>query len=152
MVEIPLTQGKVAIVDDEMGWLKNRKWHEMKCGEHWYANSKIKLYDGTWRNMFLHHVVIGHPLMGFEVDHINGDGFLNTRDNLRHVTHRENMSNLKCHRDNNKTSGFIGVCWHKKEEKWRAQIHCHGKVKFLGRYADEEEASKAYKLALSKGN
>jgi len=38
---------------------------------------------------------------GLVVDHIDGDTFNNCISNLRVVSHRENMNNLKCHRRNN---------------------------------------------------
>lgn len=42
--------------------------------------------------------------------------------------------------DNN-TSGVKGVSFHKKSEKWRAQIKYAGKNYYLGLYADMKEAA-----------
>ncbi|AEI70945.1 endonuclease [EBPR podovirus 2] len=40
----------------------------------------------------LHRLVIGDPAEGMEIDHINGDGLDNRRENLRFVSHSENMT------------------------------------------------------------
>lgn len=45
------------------------------------------------------------------------------------------------HRDN--TSGFIGVVWHKRDERWQAQIRLAGKNIFLGYFSDPIAAARA---------
>lgn len=45
------------------------------------------------------------------------------------------------------TSGYKGVCWHKKAGKWRAQIKFKGKQYHLGLYEDIELAAEARKEA-----
>lgn len=57
------------------------------------------------------------------VDHIDRNKLNNSLVNLRWVTKAQNNFNIKIRSDN--TSGYIGVCWHKKDRKWIAQI---GKV------------------------
>jgi hypothetical protein len=42
------------------------------------------------------------------------------------------------------TSGFKGVCWHKKHNKYRAQIGFRGKVVELAFYNTAREAARAY--------
>ena len=43
-----------------------------------------------------------------------------------------------------KSSKYRGVTWHKKANKWRAQIKVGGKSEWLGDFDDEAEAAKAY--------
>ena len=42
------------------------------------------------------------------------------------------------------TSQFKGVSWHKRGGKWIAMIHGGGKARYLGLYAREEDAARAY--------
>jgi len=74
------------------------------------------------------------------LDHKKGRS--NRIDNLRIATQSQNLANMDKPRHN--TSGYKGVCWHKKAQKWMAYIQVNGKLKYLGLYTDIEEASKAY--------
>ena len=79
------------------------------------------------------------------VDHKdNTRRFDNTVSNLQIITQRINQSKDR----ENKTSKFIGVCWNKKADKWKAAIDINGNKKHLGYFTDEEEASKYYQDAL----
>ena len=78
-------------------------------------------------------------------DHINGIKLDNRWDNLRSVTHSENMRNAKCAKNN--TSGFTGVSWDKDKDKWAAHINVNGKKMNLGFFASIEDAAMARKLA-----
>jgi hypothetical protein len=42
------------------------------------------------------------------------------------------------------TSKFRGVCWHKASNRWRAQRVINGKNTYLGDYAKEEDAARAF--------
>jgi len=42
------------------------------------------------------------------------------------------------------SSMFRGVCWDKREHKWKAQINIDGKITHLGRFDDEETAARKY--------
>lgn len=46
------------------------------------------------------------------------------------------------------TSQFKGVCWYKRTKKWVVQVKIRGIRQHVGYFDDEEEAAKAYKLAL----
>lgn len=46
-------------------------------------------------------------------------------------------------------SPYKGVSWHKKNQKWTAQIAVNGKQKYLGSFLTEEEAHQAYLSARS---
>lgn len=76
------------------------------------------------------------------LDHINGDRLDNRICNLRLATWSENAMNAPKRRNN--TSGYKGVFWDAKREKWMALIGIDGRYRNLGRYDTKEEAFAAY--------
>jgi len=143
---IKLTQNRIAVVDDDIyEVIKNWKWHALSGGPGiWYANHSI--YRSGDRSLMckLHHIVAGHPIDGKVVDHINGDGLDNRRDNLRIVSISKNIANSSRARLGQKYSSYTGVTWYKKTKKWKAQKNVKGKTFHLGYFYTEEEASNAY--------
>jgi hypothetical protein len=79
------------------------------------------------------------------VDHINGDRLDNRRANLRIVTRRQNMENMKLSRAN--TSGYRGVSYDKEMGLWAAQIGLNGRRKHLGYYHSPETAAEVARAA-----
>jgi hypothetical protein len=136
MKEIPLTQGKIAIVDDEEYELFIKyKW----CVGGGYARRNDS-FKGKRITLQMHRVITNCP-MGFEVDHIDGDKLNNRKDNLRVVNHRGNMQNRHVVSD---TSSFPGVSYDVSRQKWRAVLHIGGVQKQCGRYDEERNAAQAY--------
>mgnify|MGYP001586784751 CR=1 FL=1 len=136
--KLNLTQGRVAIVDDDdFEWLSRSKWYYMSTG---YAAKKF-----SGRNFYMHWTVIGRPLKGMVTDHINGNGLDNRKSNLRTVSQSENLKNSKLRKDN--TSGFKGVSQMKKTGRWRARIQIEHKQTHLGSFKTAEEAHRAFRKA-----
>jgi hypothetical protein len=77
-----------------------------------------------------------------EIDHINGIPTDNRITNLRAATTKQNGENRGKQRNN--TSGYKGVTWSNKSQKWQAQICHHGKRKQLGVFVDPKKAHEAY--------
>lgn len=82
------------------------------------------------------------------IDHINGDKLDNRISNLRDVTQQENVFNSKLGKNN--SSRITGVVWHKKAEKWCAQIMVNRKQIYLGLFESKNKAIKARKNAEQK--
>ncbi|KRG54097.1 HNH endonuclease [Stenotrophomonas nitritireducens] len=82
-----------------------------------------------------------------QVDHRNGVRSDNRLSNLRQASPGENNQNLHGPLSSNRTSRFLGVCWKRREERWRAQIQVNGVRRDLGLFATEEEAHRAYSAA-----
>lgn len=74
-----------------------------------------------------------------EIDHENGDGSDNRFENLRSVSHRENLMNCKLKKSNK--SGFNGV--RKENKKWLATITINGHQKRIGLFEKIEDAVSA---------
>lgn len=77
-----------------------------------------------------------------EIDHINNIRNDNRIENLREVTHTQNQWNHALRKNN--TSGYKGVCFNKKNNKWRAQIRHDSKKIYLGMFETPQEAYEAY--------
>lgn len=150
MAQIKLSQGKIALVDDiDFERLNRWKWCARKCQFKnrtvWYAmrtdyiNGKLQQ-----RTVYLHKEVA--KTMGLkEVDHRDGDGLNNQRQNLRPVTRQQNMHNG--FKRSGCSSMFKGVSWDKESEKWRASIRVNKKLRHLGFFADERDAAGVYNKA-----
>ena len=142
---IPLTQGKVALVDDEdFDWLSQYKWCAIKDSKRsyiYYVARTTPKQNGKQRMIMMHREILGLP-KGVQTDHRNGNGLDNQKANLRPATHQQNQFNRQSHHKG--TSKYKGVGWHKSTQKWRAHIGFNCKLIHLGLFDDEKEAAKAY--------
>jgi hypothetical protein len=78
-----------------------------------------------------------------QLDHINRIKTDNRIDNLRESSAALNQQNLSKMCSN--TSGFTGVTWNKRRNAWIAQIGVGNSGKYLGQFADVEDAVAARK-------
>lgn len=93
VIAIPLTQGKVALIDkQDLPLAERHSW----CA--WRHRNTI--YAQSVRG-FLHALIMQTP-KGMVTDHINGNGLDNRRQNLRVVTNQENLNNMYFHRTKGK--------------------------------------------------
>lgn len=144
MKQIPLTQGKFAIVDDEdYEWLNQWKWYARKHRNTFYAIRNTNQQSSERKHVRMHRLILGlRKGDGKTSDHKNGNGLDNRRKNLRICTKSQNSQNrlpLK-----NTSSKFKGVYWDKKGKIWRAGIQKNSKRIYLGCFKSEIEAAKAY--------
>lgn len=137
---IELTQGRVAIVDNEdFAWLSKWKWHCTRIGKIGYAARNT--FGPNRRTIRMHVVIMKRHKRwkrGKEVDHIDTCGCNNRKVNLRLATRNEQGANGGL--QSNNTSGVTGVNWDKASGKWRAQIRVNGKQIHLGRFVDLDKA------------
>lgn len=142
MKHIALSQGKYATVDEEDFEVLNQwKWSLLVTKNRMYAVSG---------NILMHRLLLRAP-KGKDVDHKNGDGLDNRRENIRTCTHAQNMMNTKRYKSNK--SGFKGVYYlrYSKKNPWAASIQLKGRREFLGLFPSKERASEAYNEAALKG-
>ena len=142
---IPLTQGEFALVDDsDFEYLSQWKWHLSKRrSKHYAARNRSKRELEGPHLILMHREVCAGPM----VDHRDGNGLNNQRDNLRTCTNSQNLHNRGAQTNN--TSGVKGVCWDKANNKWLGQLRVAGKNIKIGRFDTIEEAESAY-IAASK--
>ena len=149
MKEIPLSQGKIAVVDDEdYPKLMKHKWCAARTGygRSYYAVRGERV-EGKTRTVLMHREILQAPL-GTNIDHIDGDGLNNTKANLRFCTAAENGWNKGVNRQN--TSGYKGVFFATRIGRWMAVIRVNGKRIELGRFTSKEAAAEAYNAAAAK--
>ncbi len=105
------------------------------------------------RNVYLHCRLVWVYVYGIdpaelEIDHINGNRADDRIQNLRLATRAEQQWNVGKTQRN--TSGYKGVSFYKRLNKWRADIRVEGKQKNLGYFATAKEANTAYQEAAKK--
>jgi hypothetical protein len=89
----------------------------------------------------MHVVIMGRR----GVDHKNGDGLDNRRENLRFATHEENARNSRKQRTSgNRYKGVVPPRPTRGIEYWQAQININRKQVRFGRFGTEEDAARAY--------
>ena len=141
MKNIPLTQGRFAIVDDaDFDWLNQWKWqysHKGYAVRSFYKNGKMEYVE-------MHRSLNKTPA-GFQTDHRDGDRLNNQRFNLRTASASQNAMNRKPRAD--AKSKFKGVSWSKQKSRWVSRIFFDKKSIHLGFFEEEKEAAIAYNEA-----
>jgi hypothetical protein len=140
MKEIPLTRGKVALVDDEdFDYLNQWKWH---CTAFGYAARFDYSLGRKHPILILMHRLINRTPAKMATDHINQNKLDNRRANLRICTDAENHRNSGMRKDNK--SGYKGVYRARGWKKWQAYITLNKHRLHLGYFINVEDAARAY--------
>jgi len=129
-------------------WVKIPYWFKLKPTL--VIINKYKTYRIVIKKMYILSRVVyktHHPEWDIEdssdsnvVDHINNNSLDNRIENLRILTQKENTFNRTAK----------GYHWHKRRNKWQAQITINGKKKHLGLFTEEADARNAYLEAKEK--
>ena len=127
---------KSGIVQSQAGWLKpdgyqriciDRKTHYAQILAWFYVTEEWPIRD---------------------IDHKNRKPGDNRFCNLRLATESQNMANARLSKKNK--SGYKGVSWDLRCQKWRAQIQVNRKIIYIGLFATKEAAYAAYCVAAEK--
>lgn len=153
MKAISLTQGVIALVDDEdYDRLNQHKWYAVKSldGPRWIAYRMSSRKDGQRRTSIgMHREILTAP-SDLEVDHVEHYPLSarlidNRKANLRLCNSMQNNWNFR--KRCNTSSSFKGVGWSKEKKRWKARIKVNKQEKNLGYFEDEKEAARAYDRA-----
>lgn len=136
---IPLGRGLFARVEaNDFPLINDRTWIASTRGNKWYA---------VGGGEYMHRIIAGAK-HGEVVDHIDRDTLNNIRSNLRICTQRDNSRN-RVGWSSQKTSQYKGV-YLKPQGNWCAQITVNRRGIYLGRFATEESAARAYDEAAER--
>lgn len=127
---------------DKEDWilLSRHNWNIVTIGNCLYCYTVL-----ARTNVFMHQLVFGPTKRNTMIDHKDGNGLNNTKENLREVTNSINQQNR--HWKPKGTSKYRGVFWASRNKRWQAQIKINGKTKYLGQFKEEVDAAKAYDIA-----
>jgi len=132
---VPLTKGLEAVIDigdihlvDGFNWNAHIQTHTAYARR--TATSGAKSYT-----VYMHRVILGLG-DGSEVDHRDGNGLDNRRENLREASRSQNNQN----RSRKASSGLSGTCFHRLSGKWEAKVQKDGKSIYLGLFSSAEQA------------
>lgn len=114
-----------ALVDKEFAWLDKHNW----CTKAGYAVTSV-----DDRIVRMHHLVLPRK-DGYDIDHINRNRADNRSCNLRYATRTQNLHNKMP----KNYSGYKGVIFHKRLQKWQSIFKGRTKV-----FADVHEAAIHY--------
>lgn len=131
--------------DSDFESLNQFKWYahrDSRAPNNFYAQRNVWLPNGKQGTIKMDAVLMGAK----DVDHADGNGLNNQRDNLRCASRSQQAANRKLRTDN--TSGFRGVRWAKG--RWRAVIGFETKIFHLGYFSDPVAAAHAYDRAAKK--
>ncbi len=132
---------KYALVQEtDLPKTRIHRWYLVKPNNVEYAYTKI-----NGRTIYLHHLITGSK----GIDHKNGSGLDNVRDNLRRATRAQNSWNRSGH-GKGKYKGVYLAQDGSKTKPWFAQIQVNGKRIYLGHHQSEELAARAVNKAIRK--
>lgn len=154
---IPLTSkdgGDMAIVDaEDMRRLSEHGWHRRAFATNGHTETvyahRGDYSSGKLQTVKMHREIFGDIPEGLEVDHINGDGRDNRKENLRLVTRSQNAQNQR-KTTKPTASKYKGVSYMQPYSKktlanpWVAKICKDYQRMHIGSFATEEEAALAY--------
>lgn len=116
---------------DDYDKIKDYYWYENidKNGYH-----SLRAYDPESKKK----IIMEWIICGKYFDHANLNPLDNRKSNLRPATATESAQNR--HKQNNNTSGIIGVYLRKRDCRWCAQINVNKERKFLGSFDTKKDA------------
>ena len=136
-----LNIGEILIDKKYIPIVQSSTWSLISGG---YAQGK----SGKYKGQLLHRVIA--KLTGLDtsdqIDHKDRNPRNNLLFNLRPATNAQNRANSKSYNE----SGYKGVYWNKRAQKWMAQITVNRKKIYLGLFDDPKKAHVAYCKAARK--
>lgn len=145
-----------AMVDDEdYERISKNRWFIMRL---YHCNTDIlyaRRYEGSPKKfnhkaILMHREILNVTQKNDKVDHKDGNGLNNQRENIRIGTHSDNMSNRKV--SYKKEIKYLGVYFDKKYGNYRASLKKHGVVHSKRPFDTPELAAIAYNDLVLKYN
>jgi hypothetical protein len=141
MVEIQLTHGYVAVVDDDdEARVRQHRWRPLVQQLNVYAIARLPRLRGRQRTIYMHRLIV-EAKPRERVAHRDRNGLNNARANL------DVRSVLRAGRRlpaGVRMSKYQGVAWHAESGRWEAVDGPPGASVRIGLYGTEEEAARAF--------
>lgn len=138
-----------ALVDDQdYDRAMAHKWHMFRTKGLRYACRNLRRTEGHRGTEYLHRFILRAPDRKMVIDHIDGNGLNNQRDNLRACTQSNNLRNCKRRIDN--AAGFKGIHFDKSKNKWTAKLVIKPAEIWQERFDTLDAAKAAYVAAANK--
>jgi hypothetical protein len=106
---------------------------------------KIRVNDVLYLAHILAWIMVYDAVPSGDLDHVNMDPSDNRIQNLREAPRSQNMGNTRAHKDS--FTGRKGVYFDKKGACFVARVCKDGVCKYLGRFAQLDDAASAYTSA-----
>lgn len=135
---------KEVLLDPEDEHLRNRLF---KWGNYLPDGSYVVALWHKGKNVSLARFLLD-AVTGVEVDHINRNRLDNRKENLRLCSKSQNCCNRAVRKDS--TTGYKGVWFNSKTQKYKVEIGIEGKKKALGYFTQLRAAVLAYNTAALK--
>lgn len=150
------TTGKLYWKHRNAAWFKNcsqsvaNQWNAKHESQEAFTSTDAAGYHhGTifGKQYYAHRVIwcMVYDEWPVEIDHQDGCNSNNKLLNLIDGSHRSNMMNVKLRCDNH--TGFVGIAWDQRRNKWTARIHVNGRNLFIGSFVDLDNAVSARQAA-----
>lgn len=123
--------------DDDYDRLSQFKWYISHQAQTAYAKRSIGK-----TNVYMHREILGLRERVPRVDHRDGNGLNNTKENLRECTVQQNQANRR--KMSGHLSQYKGVTFNKRAGKWKAQLMFKKHNVNIGEFSDEVAAARAY--------
>lgn len=120
---------------DDLDVLSNYYWNIRYDNRHPNCTVYVETHkriNGKNTRIHMHKLITNCP-KELEVDHINGNGLDNRKQNLRCIPHSLNTLNKNHKYD-------VGVRYNKRDNVWIASFNIKGKTIYAGYYRTKEEA------------
>ena len=136
--KIKLSQNKWTLVDvEDFELLSLWRWQNWKRPNDRTSYARCKIWG------LLHRFIL-QVEKGQIIDHINGNGLDNRKQNLRIVSASENQWNMSSRKNRNLPKGVYLSKSKKRKKRFYIQLQKHGVTYSKGMFATKEEASRAY--------
>jgi len=143
-------QDVTSSVNEERFWAKVKKtptcWEWQGDSRAGYGVVRLKRENGRQPRKPAHRVayemLVGPIPEGLVMDHTCHNKACVNPDHLRPVTNKQNSENLSGPHPSS-TSGYRGVHWKSREQRWLVAVRHYGKMHYGGYFTDKHEAGKA---------
>lgn len=144
-IEIPLPCGRVALIDEQDAVaVRGYSWWANPKRSNIYVSTQAPRCGGRRPLIYLHRLIMAPP-PGLVVDHIDGNGLNNLRNNLRLCSPSENCINRRIGKN---AAGYKGVRpMSGAVGRFYAHITRDRTLYYLGAFATAEQAARAYDAA-----